>query len=724
MLAHLTPTRIKMLRNVAPVAPEDVLVAIESTVNGESGNDFLDESNWERGTWISLLKSIAYDANLFKRCALLLVRFLLAESAHRRSNSALDPFKNLFQIYLSGTQSPVELRLEVIDFLFGLGDARSQNCACETLDTLLKTDHFSSSQGFEFGARPRDFGWQPSSKSDIDAWYRVVVTYAKELALSGKSISSSIRTILAKHFRGIWTQTGIADELVSMAQELTERSFWAKGWIAVCETIRLDARAMESELADQLLALEKLLHPDDLFQKARSYIFTDRWSVPGIDFNEYDDAGCSSGSARMRAYTTALEITEQLGREIARKPDILDALLPDLVQGHVGRGDAFGQGLASGTEHLETLWERLVEALNYIPENERDNSVLQGFLSSAADRNPETTAAFLEGAVHNPILSRWFPILQSAIKLDEKGAARIEESIRLGLAPAQFYGDLWRNSDLVTISTLRRLILAIAALPDGYEVAVHILGMLFHNVRGTEKQKDADLIQCGRDLLQCCSFENPGHTVDYHLGELVSACFGSDDAEEATTVVCRQLKVAFSDYRSHANDYKHLIVSLFRMQPMIALDTFLGDALEEDGASLWEYDVDRQNPVEQLSDETLIKWAEEDPKVRFVQLATVIAPFSTHHEGADYEWKPIAFQILHLAPDRKRALAKFSAHLIPWSWSGSRADIIESRRSLLRSLFSNPDPDVVAWSREKDEELRLLAEKERSSDQVWDESFE
>lgn len=554
-LPHLSDTHIKMFRNVAPVLPVQTLAAIESTAQGEGCNDFIDVSNFERRTWISLLKSIAYDTDLFERCALLLARFLMAEPPHYNYNSAREPFKNLFQLYLSGTLAPIEQRLGVIDILIGRNDTMSLQCALEALESLLKTDHFTSSQGFEFGARPRDYGLHPTTGDDLVAWYRVAVVYAKRLALSGSALSNSIRSVLANDFRDLWNKAGITDDLVVMAQDLTEKAFWAEGWIAVCETIRLDARDMEPELTARLHALEELLRPKDLLQKARVYIFTDRWSVPGIDLNENDDEGCSTGSARMRAYESALEKAVQLGREIATRPDILDALLPDLVRGHVGRGDAFGHGLASGAEKLEPLWQRLVEAFGAIPENERDISVLQGFCSSAAERNAETTTAFLEDAVHNPILSRWFPNLQSAIKLDEKGAARIEESIRLGLSHARFYGDLWRDSDSVPMSSMRRLIFAIAALPEGYEVAVNILCMMLN----TERHEDDELILCGRDLVQCCPFKKPGHTIDYHLGELVTACFKGDGAAEDAAVICRKLQAAFSDYRAHAHDYRHLL---------------------------------------------------------------------------------------------------------------------------------------------------------------------
>lgn len=160
------------------------------------------------------------------------------------------------------------------------------------------------------------------------------------------------------------------------------------------------------------------------------------------------------------------------------------------------------------------------------------------------------------------------------------------------------------------------------------------------------------------------------------------------------------------------------------MQPLVALDIFLGAPSEDGCAILCDYDSDRTKPIDKLSDDILITWAQQDPDFRFSQLAAAITPFTTNTAGGAYEWKSIALQLLNLAPDRGKVLAKFGAHLIPWSGSGSLAEIIESRRALVRFLFSHPDPDIADWARETDKKLHQAAEKERDRDLRWDDGFE
>ena len=133
-----------IFRNVAAVLPEATLSALESAANGENGSQMLSDSNWERNTWTSIVKSIAYDPDLFERAAMLLARFFMAEPPHQNYNSARDIFLNLFQLYLSGSHASIEQRLQVVDTLIRSKDAASQTCGIVALERLLESQHCQS----------------------------------------------------------------------------------------------------------------------------------------------------------------------------------------------------------------------------------------------------------------------------------------------------------------------------------------------------------------------------------------------------------------------------------------------------------------------------------------------------------------------------------------------------------------------------------------------------
>jgi len=722
-LVGLPQLGITIFRNVTPVAPDAALDVLERAANGANGGHFVDITNQGRNTWTSLLRSLAYDPSLFPRAARLLARFVMAEPQNHRIHTARGQFRNLFQLYLSGTHATVDERLRVIDSLLASQDPASGMCALEALDAMLEAWHFSSSYSFDFGARPRDFGWHPKSRDDMVRWYRKAVGYTRRLALSNSCFGERARSILASHFRGIWTNVGVIDELESTAHALAAHGFWMEGWIAVGKTIRFDAKKMLPEYATRLRALAERLRPNDLLQTARAYVFSKAASAVGIATGEPDDGSEDPGSVYRRADRT----TETLGREIATNPNILEVLLPDLVRGEVGRGWHFGRGLAAGADQLPDMWECLCDALVLAPENERNIQVLRGFLQAAATRDAEVTARFLDAAVDNPVLGPWFPVLQTSVEIDERGAERLEAALQLGLAPSWTYAHLaaGRATDPISTSTLRRMILRLALLPKGYEVAVDILGMRIYSARNSGSPLDNEVIQCGRELVQQCAFDQSGQMLDYHLGEIVNACFVGRDAAEDTLTVCRRFTEALSQHRVYLFDYKDVVTSLFRAQPVIALDEFLGDSIENtNNLFISDFDFDRGNPLEVVPAESLIAWAQLDPQVRFPRLASAITPFTKSGDKTDLAWTPIALRVLDSAPDRAAVLAAFSSHFQPSSWSGSLADILEGRRVLPRMFLSDSDPRVVAWAAEQDAELGRQAELERRRERRTDERFE
>jgi hypothetical protein len=93
-----------MFVNIAPVAPEVTLAALERAFDRSENIGALRD---KKGL-VALLRSLAYDASLFDRCVMLLVRIVEATEDSPDHKDAASTFGSLFSIYLSGTQAPVE----------------------------------------------------------------------------------------------------------------------------------------------------------------------------------------------------------------------------------------------------------------------------------------------------------------------------------------------------------------------------------------------------------------------------------------------------------------------------------------------------------------------------------------------------------------------------------------------------------------------------------------
>ena len=717
-LAQLNQVGRTLLEHVAPVTPEMVLETLERTSASEEGDNFVSVSSSGRSTWISLLFSIAYAPALFKRATLLLARFKIAEGDNR--NNAHSTFKNLFQLYLSGTHAPIGQRLEVIETLLASEDPAVQACGLDAVDALLET-YFSSSLRFDFGARPRDYGWHPSSSEEVTAWYRAAIDVASRVALSGSTLAANARSILASKFRDLWTRTGANNELEAAFRSIAEQGFWMEGWVEICKTIHSGLDGMMPEYQARLRLFEEFLRPNGLLQKARAYVLSKSYDPVGI-------IDCELGTESKRiiaGFERTNEITERLGCELASNSEILAALIPDLVRGKSGRHWYFGRGLATGADELPGIWSQLIDAFAATPEDERNVQVLRGFLNSAVERDPQITAQILDASINSKVLGPWFAILQTSVKIDEQGASRLESAVQLGIAPSLTYQYLTfgRATDPIPTSTLRNLILGISSLPKGYNVAVDILAMRIHSAVDSGPPIDDEIIRCGRELVLGYRFEHSTQQVDYELGEIVAACF-REGAEEDARKLCRRLAAAFNEYKAYVYNYREVLKSLFRWHPVVALDEFLGQPGITRRLLNQYMDLDKDSLTEAVQIDTLLTWAQVDPMSRFPLIASTIIPFIGGDEKSEAVWKPIAFQLLEAAPIRLDVLTVFASHFLPKSWSGSLAGMLENRRSLPKAFLSDPDPQVAAWAREQDAWLAGRAEAERSNIRQKDGSFE
>ncbi|MCH8491571.1 MAG: hypothetical protein LAT81_16830, partial [Oceanicaulis sp.] len=99
-LATLDDLHADMLANIAPVAPEAVLAALEREASGPSKALLVEKQR----KFAPLLRSLAYDPALFERCAELLADFAV-EGGDKGEIESADVLESLFFPYLSGTHA-------------------------------------------------------------------------------------------------------------------------------------------------------------------------------------------------------------------------------------------------------------------------------------------------------------------------------------------------------------------------------------------------------------------------------------------------------------------------------------------------------------------------------------------------------------------------------------------------------------------------------------------
>ena len=718
-VSKLNELGITLLSNIAPVAPIATLEAIERAASGDNGQEFTSRNNKYFSEFTRILRSLAYDPELFDRCSDLICRFALSEDPKENSNSIQDLFKSFFYIYLSGTHATLNQRLHIVDSLIKSSSEREQELGLLLLGAALEAWHFTSHGSFDFGAHSRDYGYSPKTREEIIEWYAGFIGLLEKLAVSELPIAVKAKKLIAQRFRGLWIKAGVFDELVRVTKSIVDKGSWNEGWIAVRATIRFDAEHMKDEPLSQLRKLEKLLAPNNLLEKARTYALSDHTNSFDLD----DIEGDTEGSASDR-YGRVEEITRQLGKEVANDESIFKALLSDIVTGKGARLYSFAQGLAEGCSDPLLMWQNIREQLASVDDIHRNFITPCGFLSSIAGKNRELSDQILDNAVTDEILGTRFPLLQTSVEIDEQGVNRLKESLVKGIAPIWTYRNLaWgRVHELINDEDLCELLKLIASRGGGLAVAIEILHMRIYNNKDNKLEHSDIIISTGQQLLSKYVFDsekvNKDH-MDYELGIIADACLVNEDGASTAETVCINYTQALLEYNITPWDYDDLLNSIARKQPQAFLNNFLGDI------EVFDYRLKRvftneferkTNPLSQIDNSVIIDWCEIKPSVRYPIIAASIIPFSVNKDNNQLEWTPLALFIINNTPDVIEVLNEFKRTFRPTSWVGSRADIMQKGLDLISSLKSHQNPVVVEWARIEE---RVL-EEEIKSERRWE----
>lgn len=686
-LLNLDETDRAMLTNIAPVAPEALLAALVAALS------MADSATLQRcGHFVRLLRSLAYDAASFEAALGLLVRLAMVQGDREDLGSASSVIESLFTIYLSGTQAPVDMRVKVAEALLHSDEPEVRALGLKALDALMKTHHFSSSHGFEFGARPRDYGYHPRTYGDVRAWFDSALGLAGRIALSDSPVSEEARKSIARAFRGLWVTIGQADELERIARAIGERSFWREGWIAAREARFFEGKGMDSALKERLIALEDFLRPKDVCSQVRGLVIGGRNGAFDLDDSEdngeYEDEPEDAYVAR--AARTATKIRD-LGHDVAVDQGALKELLPELM-GASSEIFAFGQALGEGAVHPAEMWRSLTE--QSAASDRPGLSLLGGFLVGLQRHDRQIVDDLLDAAVTDPILAAHFPELQSRVSIDDRGVERLHRALELGIAAiTAFYSLAYgRSFEGIPDPDFRDLVLAIAAKTDGPRVAIEIVGMRVFADKSDGRESSPEIREAGRALLGDYPFPTRnGREVqeDHRLAAVAAYSLVGLEGVATARALCRKLIDAAADHHIQAYEYGELIKSLLKTQPLAILDElFAGDAeLRERSKAVLRNLLIMDKPVfDVVPDEVILTWCDRDAAVRYPLGTEVVTLFKRPKDGEPHEWTPLAAKLLAKAPDQAVTLAAIVRRLRPWTWSGSLATKLEGRLALLGAL--------------------------------------
>lgn len=679
---NLSAPYIAVFENLAPVLPEAALSAMERA------NYVFPAGEWQQFWHLTLLRSLAYDANLFPRCIEVLKNIAINGESAGESKEASRIFESLFSLYLSGTHATIEQRLVIVGNLLQSREVKPRELGWGALKEVVKTNYFRSDYRFEFGVLSRNYGSQPADLNDVARWYDNAFDLMESVSSRDESLTDELRSFIADNFGRLWSVNTARKRLLCLARKMAAGEFWLELWIAIRNVLKHSSESVSSGDRAELVALESEVKPRNLEDQVRGIVLGGWESA--IDLNALEGRVNDDQLIDERWQVMAKEC----GADVANDPDLLIKLLPELIQNGSRCWD-FGHGLASASLDHHAIWAQFIIALKGSKDGSYDTSLIKGFLAGCSAIDKELSQNLLDDIQSQPELIFLIPALSTVVGLDAREVARLKCVLKTGLVPVWQFNNLKYGSSIDRISKglLKELLVAIASQPGGFFVAVDILfGRL---VRGHEDNSchGSGLSDVGQAIAVHVEFEKFTSTHDYNLAEVIRRCLADSSATPVIVDIATRLVCAIGCGKTYAFSNRHLIRVLFEFHPAAILNAIFNDAHGRQQALVRSFDVmynvgdDHERAADVISCKSLFEWCAVRPNENY-KLAAAIISFSRYSEdGCALIWTEQAVLLLSNAPDPKSVLNVFIERFSPACYSGSLAEHLEKCALLLDSVL-------------------------------------
>ncbi len=728
----LDDTGRQILKNLLPVHPKSGLLAIRRTLEqiNTSTLDIRVASDVVR-----MVKSLAYEADMFTDSLNALLSFVEGDSIRGRSSSAHEAVVSFFSCYLSGTHASPEMRVSTLRELLQSSEEVIAQLGLDALRKSLETAHFSSQFETDFGARRRDYGWSPKSGEEVVRWYNIFLELALQIALA-EDTNGPVRQILGRALRGLCKNVGMISQVEAIAHALAEHGGWQEGWIGVRQTLYWGKSNIPPDVSVRLNALERLLAPSDLLGEIRSAILTSDSAM--LDLLD-DDEGADYSTRRNKVHDNANRLGVLASNELA----LVSQLLPELLTHKPNSARVpFGCGLGHALRDPRALMDEVKEIIAKMDVSDVNLLMVRGVLRGWQEVNPESLNKFLDETVLDPVWGKWFPELQCSIGLECEGIDRIFRGLSAGIAPLFQYRYLsnGRATDCISSDTIERLSFSLMGFSGGSVIAIDLLGMVVFSSeeRGEEFINDI-AYGVARFLshvdLSNCNLEET--MIEHHFDGLISFALKNTSCLQTDQKILHNiLSWELSGQRKYAFRRGRHLRPFFELRPTLVLDAIY--QADPDGSygtaaelAVGGHSETGSRPIEAVPLKEGLAWCSVSPQDRCLFIAETCALFSpkkTQEEQSGRHLSELAMEVFKSAPDKKRIIEVYVRRIIPMSWSGSRADKLRLRLGIfddLASLASEEDMTIVDERRAYMLKLvNEIKEQEDAEERTKNETFE
>jgi hypothetical protein len=657
------------------------------------------------------LERLCFWPETFERAATLML-MLAANENESWGNNATHQFGQLFQVYLSGTRAPPEMRLRVADAGLDSGSPTRIQVVIKALGHALEGRNWS-----RVGQSPGDLrgekDWEPTTYGERRDYWRAIAQRLLAMA-TGNGISADLAAdSIAARFRHLISQ-GLFDVVVTCVTTLVDRG--RRGWTKAIEELRSARRfqrdAMTNDQLEEIDRLIRMLEPTALLDRLAWIV-----STPPFE-HQPDDTGRFFDIGEQRAIALADELLST-GQDIT-------SLLPHILTGEQRQAWNFGARLGARFPAPLILLDAALDALRSAPDP-RNPGVAIGMAVAINRAHPKLVRRRLEVIAHDKLLAQWIVDFTAPLRPTAGDLKRIVSAVADGRVAVEAVRRLTMGSVLRHLPPALASKFAREIAATGSAAPMPALDVLVMYAWNDARRRDACASTLRRLLMTPGLLDHAVGDGDvFHIEQTLQHLLGVGDSELATGM-SRAIVAWFeaSDDAWLSRLGRRVLQLLAAAHPaetwnvvgpaLVGTDGRLSHRLllalqsndgHENGGSV----------VSCIPNDVLLTWAATHHSAPHFLAA--IAELEAHGQHPSFpSWTPLAISILDRWGADVGVLSEMSANKSTRGWVGSSVPLYRADITAYEELLHHSQPQVREWARQNIEFSKKMIERETQRDE-------
>lgn len=704
-----------LFRYVVEVNPVATVKALETSFGKMPKEEILKIDEGRRNL-VWALEKLCFRKETFNSAAKILYSFAVSENETCGNNST-NQFRQLFQLFLSGTEASLKDRLEVIKWGLSKNDDDYTQIGIQAMGRGLINDHYTRMGGAEKqGSSVPLQDYYPNWKEITEYWNEIIsiltdiaISKSPHSELSQEKIANSIRSLIRDHESKIVIES--IKKIIGVRGNL-----WTEALNNLKMTLGFE-KHLPKDIVDEINLLIVELTPTDTKNQLLLKVTKPEW-----DTYEKDDKGHYIDKPKINAETFAQKLLNEKISWIE--------YISDLLQGEQRQAFAFGSKIGELIAEKEQLIDTSIEALRNIKKENQNSELIAGILFGS--KNKELSEKTIDRLIATDEIRQHAFYLTRVIGSNYSDIEKLFSLVdKYGFSINLFqnfqYG---RALDILTNDEVLQLCDRISQYGNsGKWTALSLLYMFCYNSDDKWRQnKDffKKLIGSGNMTIDN---DETGRMESYHWSDAVIKILAIDnDSEFAITITkqiidfCSQMHFNYSFDTYISNTILHLFEKYFDATWEYFGQGIIGDYMTfyhlehmigtRNGYLGGREGIIFQNPEHY---QTILAWCRQHPNIAPERIAHMM-PLSAN-ENDEIKWHPFSKAIIDEFGDNEKLISQLSSNMGTFGTVGSSVPYFQTQKKLLEELINHPIQRVRDWASGMLEYTEKTIKRERLDDE-------